>query len=167
VAAGQGAFRDVEEAVSGLYAAASKAKRSKIRSCAHVHEELGDLLAYPTELGEKAGLRLASAIRDGLAGRLRAALGSGMGTSPAEEWDVLEPVVEEHEAESLPESKRGGRPRKAPPRRSREGQIALANGISMERIREDDGYAIKFRGPVDIDMMDAVMLEIKRLLEPI
>jgi hypothetical protein len=91
-----------------------------------------------------------------------------MGVSPAEEWELLEPVLEEHEAETMPDETRGGRPRKARPRRLREGQIALANGITMERIREDDGFIIKFRGyGVDVDMMDAVMLEIKRLLEPI
>lgn len=166
VAAGQGAFRDVEAAIAGLYAAASKAKRSKIRSFALIHEELGDLLTFPTELSEKAGLRLAAAVRDGYASKLRSALARGMGTSPADEWGAVEPVVEEYEALSRPESGRGGRPRKAPTKRLREGEIALANGITMERIREDDGYSIKFRGPVDIDMMDAVMLEVKRLLEP-
>ncbi len=168
VATGQGAFANVEEAIGGLYAAASKAKRSKIRSFALVHEELGDLLTFPTELSEKAGLRLAAAIRDGYAGRLRTALGAGLGTTPAEEWGVLEPVLGDCEAVSRPDSSRGGRPRAQPRRRHREGEIALANGITMERISEEDGYSIKFRGRVvDVELMDAVMLEIKRLLEPI
>ncbi len=169
VAAGQGAFAGVEEAIVGLYAAASKAKRSKIRSFALVHEELGDLLTFPTELSEKAGLRLAAAIRDGFATKLRSALGSGMGTSPGEEWGLLEPVLDAHEAETLPDRSRGGRPRRGPSRRrQREGEIALANGITMERISEEDGFSIKFRGRVvDVELMDSVMLEIKRLLEPI
>ena len=58
--AGQGHFADVEEAVARLFGAASKAKRSKIRSFALVHEELGDMLAFPEELTEKGGLRLAA-----------------------------------------------------------------------------------------------------------
>ena len=167
VAAGQGAFRNVEEAISGLYAAASKAKRSKIRSFALVHEELGDLLAYPTELSEKAGLRLAAALREGFVAKLRAALGSGMGSSPAEEWALLEPVLDEHEALNRPDPSRGGRPRGGPKRRHREGEIALANGVTIERIFEEDGFSIRFRGGmVDVDLMDSVMLEIRRLLEP-
>ena len=168
VAAGQGAFPSTDAAVASLYPAASKAKRSKIRSFALVHEELGDLLTFPTELSEKAGLRLAAALRDGFAAKLRAALGTGTGTDPASEWGLLEPILAAHEAEIRPEPGRGGRPRIASRPRIREGQIELANGITMERVSEEDGYSIKFRGrAVDVEMMDAVMLEIKRLLEPL
>ena len=168
VTAGQGAFAGIEEAVAALYAAASKAKRSKIRSFALVHEELGDLLSFPTDLSEKAGLRLAAAIRDGFGTRFRAALASGMGVDPESEWSLLEPVLAEHEAETRPEPGRGGRPRRAGKRREREGEIQLANGITMERVSEEDGFSIKFRGrAVDVEMMNTVMLEIKRLLEPI
>ena len=169
VAAGQGAFPDTETAVARLYAAASKAKRSKIRSFALVHEELGDLLQFPTELSEKAGLRLAAALRDGLAGRLRDALETGMGVDPASEWELLAPVLTAHEADLRPDPARGGRPRgPTRRRRTREGEIELANGITMERVSEEDGFSIKFRGrAVDVELMDAVMLEIKRLLEPI
>ena len=53
----QGAFDSVEQAVNGLFHAASKAKRSKIRSFALVHEELGDMLSFPEHLSERAGLR--------------------------------------------------------------------------------------------------------------
>lgn len=73
-AAEQGHFAHVEEAVARLFGAASKAKRSKIRSFAMVHEELGDMLAFPEELTEKNGLRLAAALRQGVEGELRAAL---------------------------------------------------------------------------------------------
>ena len=168
VAAGQGAFRNVEDAISGLYAAASKAKRSKIRSFALVHEELGDLLAFPTDLSEKAGLRLAAALREGFVAKLRAALGSGMGNSPAEEWALLGPVLDEHEALSRPSPSRGGRPRGTPKRRQRDGEIALANGITIERVSEEDGFSIRLRGGmIDVELMDAVMLEMKRLLESV
>ena len=44
----------------------------------------------------------------------------------------------------------------------------MANGITMERVGEDDGYSIRLRGSaVDVELVDVVMLEIKRLLEPI
>ena len=168
VAAGQGAFADVDRAIAGLYAAASKAKRSKIRSFALVHEEFGDLLTFPTELSEKAGLRLAAAIRNGFAAKLRAALGAGIGSTASEEWSLLEAVLAEHEAEGRPDRGRGGRPRATLPRRRREGEVALANGITLERISEDDGFAIKVRGPgLDVELMDTVMIEMKRLLEAV
>lgn len=61
----QGAFGTVEEAVDALFHAGSKAKRSKLRSFALIHEELGDLLVFPQALSERQGLRLASALRAG------------------------------------------------------------------------------------------------------
>ena len=63
--AGQGVMASVEEAVEVLFAAASKAKRSKVRSFAAVHEGLGDLLHYPNQMSEKVGLKLATALRSG------------------------------------------------------------------------------------------------------
>ncbi|WP_311199555.1 hypothetical protein [Phaeobacter inhibens] len=54
--------------MDALFGAASKAKRSKVRSFAAVHEGLGDLLRYPNALSEKAGLKLAAALRSGGAG---------------------------------------------------------------------------------------------------
>lgn len=167
VAAGQGAFRDIEGAVAGLYASASKAKRSKIRSFVVVHEELGDLLTFPTELSEKMGLRLAAAIKDGFGDALRAALATGQGTDPATEVALLERVLARHEAETCPDLSRGGRPRKAGGPRRSEGRTRLTNGISMERVAEDDGFSIRLRGrAVDAELVDTVMLEIRRLLEP-
>ena len=59
IAAQQGAFLNTEEAVAHMFAAASKAKRSKIRSFAMIFEELGDVLNYPEGMREKDGLRLA------------------------------------------------------------------------------------------------------------
>lgn len=166
VAAAQGAFDSMESAVDAIYAAASKAKRSKIRSFALVHEELGDLLNFGPDLSEKMGLRMASALRDGFAAKLRMALAAGQGEGVAEEVAVLEQVLTEIEAEAAP--KKTGRPSK--PRRPAEryGQIALANGISIERVYEDGKWSIQFHGAnVDVVMIDAVMLEIQRLLEPI
>lgn len=167
LAVGQGAFASVEEAVNGLFRAASKAKRSKVRSFALVHEELGDMLAYPESLTERAGLRLASALRAGLAGRLREALASGQGVDAAGEWALLEPLVETAEAE-VREPTRGGRPRRAAaPKAEGPGLYRLGNGITIRRESDSKGYYIRLEGRVvDGDMVDSVMFEIKRLLEP-
>lgn len=163
VAAEQGAFRSPEEAVDAIFAAASKAKRSKIRSFALVHEELGDMLAFPTDLSEKNGLRLAQALRSGLGPALRDALGTGMGVDAGKEWAVLEPVLAEADRPERPE--RGGRPRRERPASGRE---QLANGITLEQIRTDDGFALRLRGRnADTELMHLLAEEIRRLLEPI
>jgi ParB family chromosome partitioning protein len=164
----QGAYDNVEQAVNGLFHAASKGKRSKIRSFALVHEELGDMLAFPEHLSERAGLRLAGALRAGLTSRLREGLASGQGTDPETEWEVLEPIVEIAEAEIRPPA-RGGRPRSraGAVTSDRPGQYRLDNGVTIRRESDSKGYYIRLEGrQVDADMVDTVMFEIKRLLEP-
>lgn len=167
MAADQGAFPSPDAAVEGIFAAASKAKRSKIRSFALVHEELGDLLNFPTDLSEKNGLRLAQALRQGFGAQLRAALAVGQGVDPAGEWAQMEPALRQAEA-SEREPARGGRPKSAPFARGDGHREALANGISMERVIHEDGYSIRLRGRVvDAEMTNLVMDEIRRLLGPL
>ena len=109
LAAGQGVFPTVAEAVDALFAAASKAKRSKVRSFAMVHEALGDLLQFPTGLTEKAGLALSSCLRDGGQARLRAALGEALAENAKEEWKLLERAIKQG-ANAPKDRSRGGRP---------------------------------------------------------
>ncbi|PWE32915.1 chromosome partitioning protein ParB [Maritimibacter sp. 55A14] len=167
LAAGQGAYDGVEAAVDGLFSSASKAKRSKIRSFALIHEELGDMLAFPTQLSERNGLRLAQALRVGAGPELRGVLASGQGTGPEEEWTLMEPLIRRAEVAARDPS-RGGRPKSAPVQTERHGRIALANGMAIEKQVDDRGYAIRFFGEaVDSDLLDTVMAEIQRLLEPV
>ncbi len=62
-----GGFPSMDEAVQRLFGSGSKAKRPKIRSFALVHEELGDMLSFANHLNERHCLRLAAALRAGLA----------------------------------------------------------------------------------------------------
>ena len=167
IAAGQGAFPDVEAAVNGLFHAASKAKRSKIRSFALVHEELGDLLTFPESLSERAGLRLATALRAGFAADLRQALAGGQGTDPDREWALMEPFADAAEAQSRPTG-RGGRPRKAPaPMAERAGERRLDSGITLRRMSDAKGHYIRVEGKrVDSELMETVLDELARLLGP-
>jgi ParB family chromosome partitioning protein len=71
LAAGQGAFSAPDAALETLFASASPARRSKIRSFIRLVEEAGDLLRWPDELGERLGLRLAAAVKAGRGGALR------------------------------------------------------------------------------------------------
>lgn len=138
VAAGQGAFASVDEAVDAIFATASKSKRSKIRGFALVHEVLGDLLAFPAALGEKQGLQLAQALRDGQGAALRDALAQGAPESPAAEWKRLETAM------AIPQSapQKGGRPRSLPALQ----REVLASGAVLEFGHSDTGLVLKAQG---------------------
>lgn len=161
VAAGQGAFNSPEEAVNEIFAAASKAKRSKTRSFALVHEELGDLLKYPEDLSERAGLRFANAIRDGFSGKLRGVLERAISESPKAEMVMIEEVLAE--VESLATSPTDPTAvQEKPDERGRDQRIQLANGVSISRVRKDGFYGTRFDGSsVDDRMIDGVMQHIK------
>lgn len=166
-----GAFVDTEAAIETIFAAASKAKRSKIRSFALVHDELGDMLQFPTDLSERNGLRLAFALREGFGEKLRAALRGSPRSGPTYEWALLEPIARAAEAvERLPDIahvNRGGRPRKQFTRPLGNTE-ALANGITMEGVYHEDGYSIRLRGRVvDAEMVDLLMDQLRRLLSPL
>lgn len=165
MAARLGAFPDTEAAIETIFAAASKAKRSKIRSFAYVHEELGDMLHFPTDLSERNGLRLAYALREGYGDQLRHVLIRTASTGPAYEWAMLEPAVLAAEAIERC-GDRGGRP-KTPFTRPSGRAEPLANGISMERVLHEDGYSIRLRGAVvNAEMVDLLMGDLRRRLSP-
>lgn len=169
MAAGQGAFGSVEEAVNALFHAGSKAKRSKIRAFAELHEELGDLLSHAHKLSERQGLRVVAAIRAGLTTELRRSLEtgqiSGFGSDAAGEWALLEPVVLDAEALDKP-AKAPGRPRAKSRDEYGEGVVTLANGITLKRETDARGYCIRLEGgAVNAELLDVVMQEIRRVLE--
>lgn len=160
IAAQQGVFASVEAAVDALFPQASKAKRSKVRSFALIFEELGDMLAFPEELKERDGLRLATALRDGAEGQLREALAESVSRDAAEEWARLETALSGLEpATRKPE--RGGRPAGAG-----RGRVAdLSAGVRLTSEPDGDGWVIRIAGKrVDGPMVDKLMRELERLL---
>jgi ParB family chromosome partitioning protein len=167
LAAEHGAFASLEAAVDQLFQAGSKAKRSKIRSFAELHRELGDVLAFPAALSERQGLRIVAAIRAGAGDALRHALTPGQGDASAE-WAVIEPVLTASEASLHPPARpKGGRP--STPKRSGqdEGYFKLSNGITLQHDTDSRGHFIRLQGQlVNADMVASVLFEIRRLLEP-
>ncbi len=159
VAVGQGAFTSIEAAVDAIFAVASKAKRSKIRSFALVHEHLGDLLSYPTTLSERNGLRLASALRLGCSAALREALTLGTANSAEDEWTQLEPIVRASEgSETQPE--RGGRPKT----REVMPEASFSEGVTLECIRHGDGFSLRFRGQMATkELMERLVSDLGKL----
>ncbi|MEM1276922.1 MAG: ParB N-terminal domain-containing protein [Pseudomonadota bacterium] len=162
LAAGQGAFASVAEAVDAMFFAGSKAKRSKIRSFAAIHEELGDLLLFPQALSERQGLKLAGALKAGQGGDLRQALVDAHPVEAAEEWAVLEAFIAAQVAPRDPS--RGGRPKTAR-RLELSGRITLGNGVQMYRETDDAGHSIRLTGRnADVEFVETVMQTIEGLL---
>ncbi|MFD2739609.1 ParB/RepB/Spo0J family partition protein [Sulfitobacter aestuarii] len=159
-----GVFASLEEAVNTLFTSASKAKRSKIRSFALVHEELGDMLRFATALSERQCLRIAAALRANLGEDLRDELEGHQPETAEQEWELIEPIVTRAEGQADPA--RGGRPRKVS-KVVRSPRVPLANGRSMERVETPDGFAIRLYGNVDTVLVDQVMDHIRYLLEEV
>lgn len=141
LAAGQGVFPSVEAAVDGLFAAASKAKRSKVRSFAAIHEGLGDLLKFPVELSERAGLKLAVGLRDGAQPRLRAALAGADPADARAEWRLLDQALRDGGAPQR-DASRGGRPQAA----TRVAERTYPNGLTASAEIADDTIRLQVSG---------------------
>jgi ParB family transcriptional regulator, chromosome partitioning protein len=147
IAKGQGAFKTVEAAVNKLYPASSKAKRSKIRSFALVHEELGDLLKFPSALSERAGLRLAGALKAGYSTVMRDLLADSNPKTFEKEFKVVEPIIKMAEEEERDPSK-GGRPLRNQTEKylRSSSEEKLADGVAMLVIEEKGGFKIELKG---------------------
>ena len=143
LAVGQGIFPSVEVAVDVLFSAGSKAKRSKVRSFATVHEALGDLLRFPTALTEKAGLQLATGLRDGAQARLRAALSTVEAEDAKAEWSQLQQALSGAEMQPKDRS-RGGRPQQI----TRLTPRQLPKGGQLSAEVAPDGLRIELKGRV-------------------
>ncbi|WP_316247431.1 ParB N-terminal domain-containing protein [Roseobacter fucihabitans] len=167
VAAQQGAFVSTEEAVSGLFSVASKAKRSKIRSFSLIFEELGDMLEFPENLKERDGLRLSTALRNGAETQLRDALAKVQPGSAESEWACLLPVVERFEINATTEN-RGGRPKKKAAEIGWAAQdtLHLSSGVTLQYGNDGQGYVIRLRGKgVDSALVERAMEHLRYLFE--
>ncbi|MCX7561772.1 ParB/RepB/Spo0J family partition protein [Sulfitobacter sp. F26204] len=167
IAAQQGAFASTEAAVAEMFAAASKAKRSKIRSFALIFEELGDVLHFAEGLREKDGLRLAQALRNGNAARLRDALATGQGDDARSEWALIDKAL------TMPgvietDPKRGGRPPKKTPAPGWDGgdTLTTTTGVTLRKATDDKGFVIRLSGKsLSDEMVRSVMKSIQGILE--
>jgi len=149
-AAQQGVYEDSKAALSGLFASASRPKRSKIGSFVRLHDALDDVLRFPSAIPERLGLALVKAIEgeDGFAERLRARLReAGAGDAEAEQA-LLTRALDRPEAEpaakpagSEPEAEEG------PPVRIRvsRGKITLTGPGVTEGLAEDLGRWLENR----------------------
>lgn len=140
VAVGQGVYPDIDAAVNHLFGAASKSKRSKVRSFASIHEALGDLLTFPTSLTEKLGLKVGQALTVGQIKPLRAALANLHPESHVEEVRALERAISRINAPNKDPAK-GGRPKAE----KKLDTVLLGQGSKIE------GYLTSTGGRIEID----------------
>lgn len=164
LSAQNGTFANVEEAVDVLFASGSKAKRSKIRSFAHVFEELGDLLNQPETISERFGLRIANVLRLGGGSALRDALDIAKGTTAAEDTASMEPVLQQFESAGADPSK-GGRPKTEKLNHVLQ-ERKLSNGIVLRQETDGRGHFIRIVGKqVDKTLVETALDELHRLLD--
>ncbi len=152
LAAQQGAFASVDEAIKSLFANSSAAKRSKVKSFAEVFELLGDLLKFPEDMSERRGLRVFGVIRQGALDDLRDVLAASDFDTPEQEWTQIEKVLAVVEAGPIKVAKRGRKPARA---KLRSEVIALESGISLRKEEGPDGFVIRVTGQgVTSDLID-------------
>ncbi len=95
-AVGAGAFDSEKAALQTLFASASYAKRSKVKSFITIVEALDTDLRFPTHIAERQGLALSKALTtdSGLAGRIRATRIATPPDSPEAELKILAQTIE-------------------------------------------------------------------------
>ncbi|KEJ87848.1 ParB/RepB/Spo0J family partition protein [Sulfitobacter donghicola] len=154
LAAQNGVYSSVEEATAKLFAFASKAKRSKIRSFAMVFERLGDVLSFPLALKEKQGLAIAAGLRDGAGDALREGLAAAAPADAVEEWAVVDRVLSGFVAKPQSgEKPRGGRPK------AQVETIQTQRGTTIGWSRKGQGIVIQLDGDInDADMQEVIAL---------
>lgn len=149
--------------MDALFAQASKAKRSKIRSFAAIVEDLGDMLVFPHALREKEGLRLAAALRDGHQARIRDGLAEIAPETPLDELDRIEAVLAQLDP-PLPRPDRRGRP----PVRPKTGRTSdLPTGVRLISGHDGEAWYIRIEGKrVDAILVDQLVSQLESWLGP-
>lgn len=152
----RGIFDTLDAAINTLYAAASPAKRSKLRGVALVAEHLEGALKFPEALSIAQASRIANALRQDFGEVIEAALTSTARGSAEDEWAAILPYVEECENRlRSPETRRPGRPRRT---------ARIRPGLSVRREMTRYGWILRFSGrEATSGLLDDVMDEIERL----
>ncbi len=134
-----GVYPDARAAIAGLFAAASKAKRSKIGSFLSLYEGLGPHLRFGPAISERLGLALARALDQtpGFARKLADRLRKAEAQSAAEELALLDKALNAG-AETTPPAPQasaapGAPPSEAPPpTRKPPARIEVRPGVWLE-----------------------------------
>ena len=96
----QGVYDSDKSALQALFSNASRSKRSKIGSFLHIVRALDDVLRFPTNMAERAGLMLARRLEDDPT--LGAKLTAKLRANPPETFEVERAMLEDAGAGSQP-----------------------------------------------------------------
>lgn len=145
LAAAAGVHPDPRSAIAALFAAASKAKRSKIGSFLVIHEHLGHALRFGPAIPERLGLLLSRALSadPALAGDLVIALHREAPDSPAAEMALLDRMAR-RPGKTKTVSEKQESTLIAPPSAAIE---QVASGISLETGIDGGTYRLTLQGP--------------------
>jgi ParB family chromosome partitioning protein len=136
-----GHFDTIDQALPRLYPTYDRFRRARLRAVAEVVAYFGDdTLSEPRSLSQSQLTRLAFALRAGMAAVIDAALSQSSDRSPATQWRLLLPIIEEaeHDARHTPPRYKKGRPRRVTrPRPS----------LTIRREKGKDGWSLRFTGP--------------------
>lgn len=104
-----GVFETEKAALQTLFASASRAKRSKIKSFIPVARELGTALNFPTQMGERMGLQLSKALlNDPYAPRR---ILSALNALPHDDFETEQAVLNEALKQGLETEKKPAKPK--------------------------------------------------------
>lgn len=140
----QGLCATLDQAIEALFPSAHRNRRYKIRSFAALFMELGPYLDYPEQIGERLGLKLAKALKEGRGADLVAYLQDrGAKFSDAEEEGaVLDAFA----------AKRGAfAEAKQPSVTPKDVMVEKAGGVRLSARRTRKGLSIDIEGLSDTD----------------
>lgn len=154
-------FANLDAACEGLHPEAQRQKRARIRTFAHVVEELDGLIATPERLTGRQMTRLGAALRGGMTDLIVFTLQERTGAGLESQWAALTPLLAEAER-NLDEVDKTyfapGRPRRL---------LRLRQGLVIRRELSGNDWILRFSGPEARKggMMDDVFDAIDRLFQ--
>lgn len=144
----RGIFESEKKALLALFANASRAKRSRIRSFLEIYHALDPVLRFPAHLPERLGLQLVDLIRDGGVAKITHALALADPTDSEAELAALSILVTEQDGDSgsdaVPVPKRTA-PMTARPRLDAPVD-AILPGVTLEQSLKRGVLTLRLRG---------------------
>lgn len=157
----EGIFPTLDTAIPALYPTLDRHRRARLRAIAEVVDYFGDrVLTDPTGLTQTQLTRLASALRAGLGEVIETALEQHANRSPAAQWRLILPILEEHEHDTRhgPPAYKKGRPRYV---------VRTGKALIIRRERCKEGWIMRFTGrDANGPLMEDIMDYVEELLSP-
>lgn len=156
-------FPTLDAAIDALYASLSRNNRHRMRTVAHLVEELAGHLSAPENLSQRQLLRLAAATARGYGDLMRHALAETSTTEPDAQWRLLLPILAECEDSSIPDPAPTHGPRDRPRRTWR----APTRALNVRRERTSDGWCLHFTGrDAEGELIDRIFDRIEAIFKP-